>query len=191
MDTERFKNNGRNILSPFTRFLARRNISPNLLTVFGVILSISSTFFYAKGEFPLAAILLAAGGLFDVLDGDVARREGKVSNRGAYLDSNLDRVSEFVPLFGIMLYYMKNTPFFASLTVILLFGSFMVSYAKARAEGLGIECKVGFADRPFRVLFLIVGSLFGPRVFVAFLVFLIIAVYVTFLRRMAYSVKKL
>lgn len=191
MDTERFKSNGRNLLSPLTRFLAGRNVPPNLLTICGLVLSISSVFFYARGGFRLAAIILAVGGLFDVLDGDVARREGRVSDRGAYLDSNLDRVSEFVPLFGILLYYMKNTPFFASLTVILMFGSIMVSYAKARAEGLGIECKVGFADRPFRVIFLIIGSLCGPKVFTAFLVFLIVAVYATFLRRMAYSFRKL
>jgi len=191
MDIKRLKDDGRNILSPFARFLTKRNVSPNLLTVFGVILSICSVFFYAKGRFLFAAILLAAGGLFDVLDGDVARREGRVSNRGAYLDSNLDRISEFVPLFGIMLYYMKDSFLFASLTVILMFGSLMVSYTKARAEGLGIECKIGFADRPFRMLFLITGSLCGPRVFIAFLIFLIVAVYVTFLRRIIYSVRRL
>lgn len=191
MDTKRFKDAGRNILSPFARFLTKRNVSPNLLTVFGFILSICSAFFYAKGRFPFAAILLTAGGLFDVLDGDVARREGRVSNKGAYLDSNLDRISEFVPLFGIMLYYMKDGFLFVSLTVILMFGSFMVSYTKARAEGLGIECKIGFADRPFRMLFLIIGSLCGPRVFIAFLIFLVIAVYVTFLRRIIYSLRRL
>jgi len=191
MHIERFKNNARNILSPFARFLAERNVPPNLLTVVGVMLSISSAFFYAKGGFRLAAIILATGGLFDVLDGDVARREGRVSNRGAYLDSNFDRFSEFAPLFGIMLYYMKNNLFFASLTVIMIFGSLMVSYAKARAEGLGIECRIGLADRPFRVLFLIVGSLCGSRVFIVFLVFLIIEVYATLFRRVVYSIKKL
>ncbi len=182
---------GRAVLAPISRFLAERNVSPTLLTLLGVISALCAGFFYRGGGFILGAVFLAIGGLFDLLDGDVARMGGKVSKRGAYLDSTLDRLSEFIPLFGIMLYYIEREPISASLAVILIFGSLMVSYTRARAEGLGIKCKIGFADRSFRIIFLIIGSLFGERIFIIFLLFLAISVCITFIMRMAYCLRRL
>lgn len=184
-------NKGRVILSPIANFLAERDISPTLLTVLGLISAICAGFFYRDGRFISGAVFLALGGILDVLDGDVARREGKVSKKGAYLDSTLDRLSEFIPLLGIMLYYLYRDPFSASVSVILIFGSLMVAYTRARAEGLGLECKIGFADRPFRLIFLIIGSLLGERIFTVFLLYLAIFVCITFIMRMAYCLKRL
>ncbi len=184
-------NKGRRILSPITQFFATKNISPALLTVLGVMLSSISAYFYIGGRFIFGAIFLALGGIFDVLDGEVARKEGRVSKKGAYLDSTLDRISEFIPLFGILFYYINKDPVSLSLTAILIFGSIMVSYTRARAEGLGIQCRVGFADRPFRLIFLIIGSLCGERIFTIFLAFLVVSVIITFIMRMVYSLRRL
>lgn len=188
---DRFKDFGRNVFSPLTDFLAKKNVSPNLITLLGIIPSVCSLLFYFKGNFVFGAIFIAIAGIFDILDGQLARKEKRVTEGGAYLDSNLDRVSDFIPMFGIAVYYMRYNHFFASLTFILMFGAFMVSYSRARAESFGIDCRVGIADRTFRMIFLIIGSLFGPTIFVWFLGFLILATYATFIVRIVYSFKKL
>ncbi len=188
---DRFKEVGRNILAPLARFLAKKNVPPNLITTLGLIPSICSFFFYLKGWFPIGGAFIALAGLFDILDGQVARIENKVTTKGAYLDSNLDRISDFLPLLGIAIYYMSYNALVTSLTFLLMLGVFMVSYARARAEGVGIECKVGPADRTFRMIFLIIGSMFGVRIFVWFLIFLIATTYGTFITRIIYSMRRL
>ncbi len=188
---KRVKDLGRNVLSPLAEFLAVKNVSPDLLTFLGLLITVSSIFFYSHGEFFKGAIFIIFGGLFDSLDGEVARREKRVTKRGAYLDSNLDRISDFAPLFGIAIYYIKYNQLLASLTFVFMFGALMVSYTRARAEGLNIECKVGLADRTFRILFLIIGSMFGPEIFGWFLIFLIITTYTTLITRIVYSMRRL
>ena len=117
----------------------------------------------ASGQLFLGGWLLIAAALFDTLDGAVARISGKTTRFGAFLDSVMDRYSEAVTLLAIAAYYLTQPA--PQLPVMLVFfamaGSLMVSYARARAEGLGIDCKEGFFQRTERIVVLIVGLIFG------------------------------
>ncbi|MDL2277022.1 CDP-alcohol phosphatidyltransferase family protein [Parabacteroides sp. OttesenSCG-928-G07] len=157
------------IIYPIVRGFIKIGITPNIVTTIGFVLNIvaGGIFVYGAiygkpGDFSYigwggAAILLA--GLFDMLDGQVARLGQMSSKFGAMYDSVLDRYSELVTLGGIIFYFMYHNYFIAGLiTLIALVGSIMVSYVRARAEGLGIECKGGFMQRPERVVLTGVGA---------------------------------
>jgi CDP-diacylglycerol--glycerol-3-phosphate 3-phosphatidyltransferase len=188
---ESIKNKGRGILLPIARLLARKDISPNWLTLIGLSITVVSAFLYGKGLFPLAGIILLVSGLFDVLDGDVARLSGKVTKSGAFLDSTTDRYADFAVLAGITFYYTKIGIGYVIIALLLILGSFMVSYTRARAEGFGIECKIGFGDRPVRFITIIIGSLFGSNIFFFFMLFLMAATNLTAIYRISYVLKRL
>ena len=118
---------------------------------------------FGFGEFFWAGIVLIVANLFDMLDGNVARLTGNVTQFGGFLDSSLDRVSDMVCFFGIMVFYAGNTPQHSLLNVILagigLIGSVMVSYTTARSESLGVKANVGFLQRPERIVLFIIGAL--------------------------------
>ncbi|MDI6840747.1 MAG: CDP-alcohol phosphatidyltransferase family protein [bacterium] len=166
----------RKVLLPVTRVFSK--LHPNWLTVIGLLVTIFASLFYGHGIFWAGGLLLLVGGLFDVIDGEVAKLTGKASKFGAFLDSCIDRYSDFIVLFGIFCWYITTdshrwTLNFASILVLLtILGSYMVSYTRARAEGIGIECKVGFGERAFRVPIIIIGSFLGPKIFLSFLLFL-------------------
>lgn len=144
------------------RLVGALGFSPNMLTILGFLLTFPVALFLASGRWLLAGILLALASLFDVIDGAVARVMGKVSRFGAFLDSTLDRFSEAVIYLGLTIYYLKSQDFTSSLLCYLtLIGSFMVSYTRARAEGVGVECREGFFTRFERMLALILGLLIG------------------------------
>ena len=158
------------IIDPLVRAMIKIGMTPNTVTAIGLILNIVTcvVFIYAathgeRGDFSYVgwggALILFAG-LFDMLDGQVARL-GKMSSRyGALFDSVLDRYSELIVFFGICYYLILQGYFFSSLfAFIALIGSMMVSYVRARAEGLGIECKVGFMQRPERVVITALGAI--------------------------------
>lgn len=157
------------IINPIVHGFIKIGITPNMVTTIGFILNIVAGGIFVYGalygksnDFSYigwggAAILLA--GLFDMLDGQVARLGQMSSKFGAMYDSVLDRYSELVTLGGIIFYFMYHNYFIAGLiTLIALVGSIMVSYVRARAEGLGIECKGGFMQRPERVVLTGVGA---------------------------------
>lgn len=159
------------IIDPCIRGMIKLGITPNFVTATGLVLNIiaCAVFIFAathgeRGDFTYVgwggAIILFAG-LFDMMDGQVARI-GKMSSRyGALFDSVLDRYSELIVLFGICYYLILQGYFFSSLfAFIALIGSMMVSYVRARAEGLGIECKGGFMQRPERVVIIALGAIF-------------------------------
>jgi CDP-diacylglycerol--glycerol-3-phosphate 3-phosphatidyltransferase len=128
--------------------------------------------------------------LCDVVDGDLARRRGRASRFGAFLDSTLDRVAEFA-LFGGFLYYMMHRPggvddFVFVVTIAALTGSVMTSYARARAEGLGYGCTVGIMERPERIAALTLGLLLGYRVLTVILTLLAVATLYTFIQRIVH-----
>lgn len=164
------------IITPVGKFFARTGIHPNTVTIIGLILSAAAGFIYSSGAFFWGAWVVVAAGICDTLDGLIARQAKKASIFGAFFDSNLDRYSDMFLFLGLAYYFsgganplMDHNPQGHGethpLTVLILFlamsGSFMVSYARARAEGLGMECRGGMMQRPERMVLLIIGSLLG------------------------------
>lgn len=159
-----------NVIDPLVKGMIKVGITPNFITTTGLVLNIvgAAVFIYAglAGESSFFYIGLGGGivlfaGLFDMLDGRVARVGGMVSRFGAFYDSVLDRYSELFSLFGIVFLLIQKGYFWSSIvTFVALIGSIMVSYVRARAEGLGLECKVGFMQRPERVVLTSLGALF-------------------------------
>ena len=164
------------IISPVGNLFAHIGIHPDILTVTGLVLSMAAGLVYCNGSFFWAAWVLVLAGSCDALDGQIARQTSKNSQFGAFMDSTLDRYSDMLPLLGIGYYFAGGPPFLGpaagtqgadpgywTIVVIILAvtGSFMVSYTRARAEGLGVPCKKGLMQRPERILLLIIGSLLG------------------------------
>lgn len=145
------------------RALASAGVHPNVLTAIGVSINIACGVLFGFGEFFWAGIVLIIANLFDMLDGNVARLTGNVTRFGSFLDSSLDRLSDMVSFFGIMIFYAGNTPQHSILNVALagigMIGSVMVSYTTARSESLGVKANVGFLQRPERIVLLIIGAL--------------------------------
>jgi len=160
----------RELLSPAARLAADLGISPTAITVAGLLLSAAAGLSLATGHFLRAAVLLVLAGLCDVIDGAAARAGNRASASGAFLDSTIDRYSEIVVLVGALHYYLVRSPggpeTGTSMGIALaLAGSLMVSYARARAEAVGESCEVGVAERPERMIILIVGALLGRHAF--------------------------
>lgn len=145
------------------RGLARRNINPNVLTVIGVSINVLSGLLFGFGQFFWAGVVLIVANVFDMLDGQVARRTGQVTRFGGFLDSTLDRASDLAAFVGLMTFYARDTELHSTTNVLLaglaMVGSVLVSYASARAESLIPKCDVGFLRRPERVVLLIIGAL--------------------------------
>lgn len=151
------------IIDAMVDALASAGVHPNILTTIGVTINIGCGVLFGIGEFFWAGIVLIVANIFDMLDGNVARRTGNVTKFGGFLDSSLDRLSDMVSFFGIMIFYAGNTPQHSLLNVILagvgMIGSVMVSYTTARSEGYGVKANVGFLQRPERIVLLIIGAL--------------------------------
>ena len=144
------------------KFLARWHVSPNAVTLVGLVLTIGVAVIAALGEIRWAGVAYILAAVFDALDGTLARVSGKVSRFGAFLDSSIDRFEESIVFLGLIVYYTRvgglvEVPLILVVTV----GSLMVSYTRARAEAVGVECKVGFMTRVPRVFILIVGMILG------------------------------
>lgn len=160
------------VINPFVRLLIRIGVTPNMVTTIGLLGNIAAAVIFVYAGYTatpgnLNYPLLTLGGaviilfsLFDMLDGQVARLGNMVSTFGAMYDSVLDRYCELFTLGGIS-YYLIQCGYVmgALITFVALVGSIMVSYVRARAEGLGLECKVGFMQRPERVVVTSVGAL--------------------------------
>jgi len=147
------------IETPIVTFLHKLKISPNLLSVFGLILGIIAAVFIALDDLILAALFLVIGAIADLFDGSLARKFNKETNFGAFLDSVIDRVQELSIFIGATyLLINKENYEWAILPVLTLGLSFLVSYSRARGEGLGIQTKdSGIVTRPERLLILIIG----------------------------------
>lgn len=158
------------IINPFVKFLIKLGVTPNLITTIGLMINVIATVVFIIGgevgeQGDLSYIgwgcgLVLFAGLFDMLDGQVARLGNMSSRFGALYDSVLDRYSELFMFLGICYYLVAHHYFLSSLiTFIALVGSMMVSYIRARAEGLGIECKAGLMQRPERIVIIGVSGL--------------------------------
>jgi CDP-diacylglycerol--glycerol-3-phosphate 3-phosphatidyltransferase len=170
---EILKKSAYNLLDPIVGFFAKIGLTPNGITVIGFIITIIAAGILVFGAelgqrndpkyITLFGITLLLAGVFDMLDGHLARKTGKMSVFGAFFDSIIDRYSEMVMFFGIA-YYLVSYDYLLSgiFSFVAMIGSIMVSYARARAEGLGYECKVGMMQRPERILLIgITAILYG------------------------------
>jgi phosphatidylglycerophosphate synthase len=149
------------IIDRIVRWLALSRIHPNALTFIGLVINIWAAFLFAQGRFRFAAAVVIGAGLFDMVDGRVARATDRVTRFGGFFDSVLDRYSDLALFMGLLVYYASiNRFFYIVLTAIVMTGSVMVSYTRARAECTIPKCKVGFLERPERVVLIIIGALF-------------------------------
>jgi len=187
-----FKTQVRGGLDPLVSFLLSARIHPNALTLVGVGLAIVAGVVAAEGRVREAAVWLLLSGIFDMLDGQVARKAGLESPRGAFFDSTLDRYAEGAFFLGLMWHFVAEARELSALAaMIVLLGSLLVSYARARAEGLGTECKVGLMERPERFVATIVGCLVGGVVLDVVLWAMAVLVNVTALHRIVHVYRKL
>ena len=147
---------------PVAKLLARMGLSPNSITLAGLLVAGASAYLLSTGYLWAGGVVLLASGVFDLFDGALARVANRVSRFGALLDSVADRVSEVAVLLGLLVFYLaRDSTEGAVLVYAALAGSLMVSYLRARAEGLGIECKVGVMTRPERVAAMGFGLIIG------------------------------
>jgi len=149
------------LLDKIVGALAATGINPNFLTFIGLVVNFWAAVMFAAGLFKTAAFIIFFAGFLDMLDGQVARRQNRVTAFGAFYDSTLDRYSDMALYMGILVYYAVNgRTGYVILGAVATAGSVMVSYARARAESLIPLCKVGFMERPERLVLLIIGGLF-------------------------------
>ena len=198
------------LLDPVVRGMLALELQADHLTVLGFALSLGAGVSFAIGKFRIASTIALTAGICDILDGQLARLGGRVTRFGAFLDSTLDRIAEAALFVGIAWYYMAQLvdmtvnpgrvianvqhnlyPITFAVTalnaVLALVGSFMVSYTRARAEGLGLECKVGWFERPERLVVLIVAGFFGlGPVSPGMLIVLVVFSFATAIQRMAH-----
>jgi CDP-diacylglycerol--glycerol-3-phosphate 3-phosphatidyltransferase len=199
---ERAKGAAHALAGPLVRGLAAAGVSPDHVTVGGFVLSLGAAAAFFDGHFRLGALLLALSGACDILDGELARATQTSSKFGAFLDSTLDRVAEAAALVGIAGFYVRNLfalvldpelalrqiaeqqlepvtwALLAVTAMLALTGSFMVSYTRARAEGLGLDCRVGWFERPERLVLLILAG--AIKVFWAMSIALILLTVLSF-----------
>ncbi len=149
------------IILLIVRGLALSKINPNVLTFFGLLINIAGAVALAAGRFKTAGLIIIFAGLFDMVDGRVARATNQVTHFGGFFDSVLDRYSDLALLMGLLVYYGTiNRPVYVVLTALVMSASVMISYARSRAENIIPRCKVGFMERPERIVLLIIGALF-------------------------------
>jgi len=158
---------GSRVAEPFVKALSRSPISPNAITVTGVVVTLVAAWLASEGRLLVSGLVLGGASLFDMLDGALARATGKTTTFGAILDSTGDRLSDAALLAGIALWFTQQGNTTATLvTYVALIASFLVSYVRARGEAVGFDCTVGLCTRPERVIVLALGLLTG-FVFVA------------------------
>lgn len=151
---------GNTILLAIVRGLALSKIHPNVLTALGLVINIFAAWYLARGEFRFAGYIIIGAGLFDMVDGRVARATNQVTRFGGFFDSVVDRYSDLALLVGLLVWYGNiNRQLYVVLTAVVMMGTVMVSYARARSETEIPTCKVGFMERPERVVLLIIGAL--------------------------------
>ncbi|OQX85750.1 MAG: hypothetical protein B6D63_01545 [Candidatus Latescibacteria bacterium 4484_7] len=176
----------RGVLNPLVALLSSIGVTPLGITTTGIALSMIGSFFVAYGRFFVGGVFLLASGLCDVLDGSLARRDGRVSTFGAFIDSTGDRVTELFYFGALIFYFARRTPpnlFLIVFTLIALGGAYLTSYTRARSEGLGIPCSVGWLERPERLALLILGLLLGMKVLAVVIVVLAILGVITAAQR--------
>ena len=152
-----FKNWWILLIRPIENYLIEQRTHPNVLTITTLVVSIITGLFFHFGLIFLAGVLLLAGSTFDIFDGRVARAQGLTSKHGAFFDSCMDRFSEAFIYLGLLSFFQGT--FFSYAVFLILVSTMMVSYTRARAEGLGVDCEIGIMQRTERVVYLGVFSI--------------------------------
>src|SRR6266699_5561632 len=197
MFSTRIQQRARELVALIMRPLARTGVTPNTLTLLGLLLSILTAAMILQGWLLAGGLLMLFAGIFDMFDGAIARVRNAATTFGAFLDSMLDRYSESIILLGLLCYVLQRPDLHDAFwpaqheqtwMIVFIFvavvGSLMVSYAKARAEGLGLECKTGLLARPERVVILAIGLLTGTVIWA--LALLAVLSHVTAIERLVY-----
>lgn len=149
------------LLDVLVRAIAATGVHPNVLTLLGLLINLWAAVLFASGRFFAAGLVVFLAGFFDLADGPVARAQGRVTEFGAFFDSVMDRYSDIILYMGLLVYYARGNRFFyVVLAAVVMGGSVMVSYTRARAESLIKSCRVGFLERPERLVLIILGALF-------------------------------
>jgi CDP-diacylglycerol--glycerol-3-phosphate 3-phosphatidyltransferase len=184
------------LLDAIVRMLALTRINPNILTLMGLGVNTYAAFLfgYANGEnqrrmFFYAGLVIIASGFFDLVDGRVARASNQVTRFGGFFDSVVDRYSDASLFFGLLVFYARGNRFFyVVLTALVMISAIMVSYARARAESLIGTCRVGFMERPERLVLLIIGALFNVMAPVLWVIAVLSTI--TVIHRIVYTWKR-
>ena len=150
------------IITPVAKFLADKKVTANSLTLFGLAINFIAAYFYSKGLIILGGFVILFAGIFDMLDGAVARVSNTASKIGAFIDAVVDRYSDFIIFGGICIYFATNGDIAGIvLSLIIISGSYLTSYIRARAELVIPKCTVGLMERPERIILLAAGSIFN------------------------------
>jgi CDP-diacylglycerol--glycerol-3-phosphate 3-phosphatidyltransferase len=156
MLTDRVRQWSRGIINPVARLVSKTGISPNGITVIGFLLMVGVGLVLSQGYLRLAGVLLIVAALFDALDGALARMQDRVTPFGAFFDSTMDRYAEAAVFLGILVYFLgQSASTEVILTYIAIIGSLMVSYTRARGEGLGVSIRGGLLSRLERMVILV------------------------------------
>ena len=182
------------LVSPVADWLVRSGVQPNTITTIGTLCSVTGGIIYGTGHIRTGGWFLGLTALFDVLDGMVARRTNQSSAFGAFYDSTLDRVADGFVMGGLAVFFARRPDWVGTTMVVVcilgLIGTFLTSYTRARAEALGVNAKVGFLQRPERVVLLsapqaFFGLALGGLVLIAIIVLLTVTAWITAAQRIA------
>jgi CDP-diacylglycerol--glycerol-3-phosphate 3-phosphatidyltransferase len=169
----------------------KAGVLPSAVTWSALPLSLIAGGLFATGHFFWAGVVSVLVGLCDTIDGELSRRSGRASVQGAILDSTVDRLSEGITLTGVGIYYLNINHWITVLAMVALLFSLLVSYVRARAEGAGKECQVGFFERPIRVLILVVSAFVLGRRFLPYgLAVIAVGALITFVHRFVYVLRQ-
>jgi CDP-diacylglycerol--glycerol-3-phosphate 3-phosphatidyltransferase len=183
------------VIDPVVGLLARHNVSPNTITTVGTLLTIAAGVVYATGHIMTAGWLMSVTAIFDVIDGQVARRTGRSTVFGAFYDSTLDRVADGALMAGLTVFYMTSPVhhniYMVVVCLVGIVGTFLVSYTRARAESLGIDAKVGVMQRPERIVLLsapqaLFGLFWNGWVLMGIIILLSVTSWITAVQRIAF-----
>ncbi len=183
------------LVTPLADWLVRRGVRPNTITTIGVSCTLVAGAIFATGHISIGGWVLGLTAVFDVLDGMVARKGGRESRFGAFYDSTLDRIADGAVLGGLTVFWASDTPRHSvAMVVVCLFaivGSYLTSYTRARAEGLGLDARIGLVQRPERVVLMsapqaFFGLAFDGLVLKAIVVVLAVTSWITVFQRMAF-----
>ncbi|UCF78674.1 MAG: CDP-alcohol phosphatidyltransferase family protein [Candidatus Eiseniibacteriota bacterium] len=186
------KEKGKILVVPLARGLMRLGATAETLTLLGLLTAAGAGALFALGHLRLAAIAVLVSGILDSADGTVARLAGRVSRAGAFIDSAVDRYCEAVIFLGLLVHYLRSESHSLALLVfVAMSGAFLVSYMRARLEGLGRECRVGLLERQDRVIVLAVGGVVGEIGLNIALWLIAILSHLTALQRIRFAMKVL
>ncbi len=184
------KEKGRKVLRPLITLLAWIGVAPSAVTLTGLFLSALAGLLFSYGFFMWAGVVVFLVGLCDTIDGELSRITGRMSPSGAVLDSVVDRLSEGMVFIGSAMYYLTVNRWTVLLILWALVFSYMVSYVRARAEGVGRECQVGLFERPIRVAVVGLSAIvLGPRYFPIGAGVIAVGSMVTFVRRLLLALR--